>query len=63
MENFFKTKVLNKDKKGISAVKPYQYQLRFRNFMRDEVFVNQTFDNQSLDSETAKQNKFAASEF
>ncbi len=39
MENFFKTKVLKKDKQFISAVKPDWYQDRFCNFMRNEVLI------------------------
>ena len=44
MENFFKSKVLNKDKDYISAVNPTWYQKRFRDFMKDQVFVMQMFD-------------------
>ena len=44
MENFFKSKVLKKDKDYISAVNPTWYQKRFRDFMKDQVFVMQMFD-------------------
>jgi hypothetical protein len=48
MENFFKSKVLKKDKEKISAVNPELYESRYRNFMRDQVIVMQIFDTKSL---------------
>lgn len=48
MENFFKSKVLKKDKDFISAVKPDWYQVRFLDFMRNQVFTMQTLETQSL---------------
>lgn len=48
MENFFKTMVLKKDKNYISAVKPSWYQVRFRDFMRNEVLVLQTLETSQL---------------
>jgi hypothetical protein len=44
MENFFKSKVLNKDKDLISSVNPVRYQQRYRDFMRDEVLIMQTLN-------------------
>jgi hypothetical protein len=44
MENFFKSKVLKKDKDYISAVRPTWYQQRYRDFMRNQVLVMQTLD-------------------
>jgi hypothetical protein len=44
MENFFKSKVLKKNKDLISAVNPIRYQQRYRDFMRDEVLIMQTLD-------------------
>ena len=35
---------MNKDKDYISAVNPTWYQKRYRDFMRDQVFVMQTLD-------------------
>jgi len=61
MENFFKSKVLKKDKDYISAVNPTWYQKRFRDFMKDQVFVMQMFDhhNQSKKNHDQKETEIA----